>query len=193
MWDSTDYWSKRFTSKEVFEQIAAIPSNDFAWMQQELQWFFESPAERAQMEQYWATANENVPTDFDLGDYTSVNVSFAPFLPFSGAYIWDDYGNDFLSISVGVGTPGVSVTRKDISINGIDIDNLGLSNEERATLSRETIAGPSRGLSVDYIFLEASIEYGVATDTRNVFAGGGVTISPAPGGFLSLLSLTWER
>jgi RHS repeat-associated protein len=39
MWDSTDYWSNRYTSKEVFEQIAAIPSNDFAWMQQELQWF----------------------------------------------------------------------------------------------------------------------------------------------------------
>lgn len=121
--------ANRYTSKEVFEQIAAIPSNDLAWMQQELQWFWDTPEEQACRQQYWAMVEqyENVSTDLDFGDYTTLSGLFAPMLPFAGAITRDDYGNWYFGVSVGSGTPGVSLTRKDIFINGTDIDQMGLS------------------------------------------------------------------
>jgi RHS repeat-associated protein len=59
MWDDTDYWQNRYTSKEVFRQIASVKDNDAAMMRRELQWYFESDAYQQWRQQRWEQSSRN--------------------------------------------------------------------------------------------------------------------------------------
>jgi hypothetical protein len=59
MWDDTDYWSNRYTSKDVFRQIAARNDLDAAWMNQELDMFFQSDSGQQWSQQTWNNNRES--------------------------------------------------------------------------------------------------------------------------------------
>ncbi len=172
MWDSTDYWSNRFASKDVFNSVATDATNGTDFFQGQLDIFLHSD-EGGQ----WLHDQPEIHVgDVDFGDYWSINGSLGYF---GGALIADDYGNIYVkSDNNFIGSPGFGVSRGDILIsngNGTwtDIDNLGVSRADKAALAPNILVGPSRGGSAGYAFLAAGVAYNLEGPAHVTVESGG--------------------
>jgi RHS repeat-associated protein len=193
MWDDTDYWSSRYTSKDVFRQIAARNDLDAAWMNQELNMFFQSDSG-----QQWSQriGIDNRPFSPDLGDYTSLNLSVPGF---QLAIIRDDAGTWYVRGGLGAGFPSASLTRGDIFVNigsgsenaYIDIDQLNISQADKALLMQDALTGYSGGFSAGFRFLEVGGSWSVTHEIpRYIMTEAGISNSPGGSFYVSPIART---
>ncbi len=155
MWDSTDYWSNRFTSREVFvNNVANNGHNGTDFFQGQLDNFFSSDEGKM-----WLTSTSREPLppgDIDWADYVAVTLG-GGFVKAAGigefSIIVDQYGSIYARVGLGVNTRGVSLsfggalynTAPDGNLfgNRIPIDQLNVSETERMQILKNVLAGDS--------------------------------------------------
>jgi RHS repeat-associated protein len=184
-WDESGYWSNRFTSKEVFSQyIAPTPSLGVDFFQTEMNLFFQSDAGK----KAFAAQPQRTPPEQDFGDFSAVSASLGAGSAFLGAALLrDDYGNWYFRVDIGQ-TQGATVTRGDLGVfsngNYRDIDNLGLSWEEKRALAPDIMIGPSQSLGGGHFNLYVGTSRNIMGDPHMTVEGGlslsrtSVSISP---------------
>ena len=199
MWDSTDYWKNRFTSKAVFlNDVANNGANGTDFFQSQVDFFLNSEDGKAWIKGSPCTACYG-PVEQDFGDYTSftlvlpikVRQSDIGFTEF--ALIMDDHWNFYRRIGPGIGTPGISLSRGDVLIFSegkyIDIDTLNLAADQESLLMLERMPGASRGLSAGTsVFAGGGA---ISADGQTVTVEAGFTFPPSGvSGFLAPNSVT---
>ena len=149
MWDSTDYWQKRYGDISVWNEHIAPSSVDLSFMENELNMFFNSDAGRD-----WLTrVPRDNPPPLDTGDYWRISFSYN-FIEFT--LTRDDFHNWYFGSAVGLYTPSISLERGDIlaNITGapnpsyldlVDIDSIGLQSAEKSKKMKDALAGDSAG------------------------------------------------
>jgi hypothetical protein len=132
-------------------------------------------------------ANQNGPTNFDLGDYTSVGIQIGFVNP---QLIFDDYGGVYFAVGLGGGIPGISLSRNDIAIDMVDIDRLNLSDEQKASAANQSLTGASRSISGGFLFVEFNFGWSAGTTPQYQTMGGGTSFSPGPSAWVNILSFS---
>jgi len=173
MWDDTDYWSNRYGSKDTFfDYVTTDATNGTDFFQEQLNNFLNSDEGNT-----WL--NNSVPIfpdgEQDWGDYTAVTGSFGFY---GAALIVDDYGNMYIrSDNNFVGSPGIGISRGDIIVSKddgtwMDIDHIGLSRADKASLAPNILVGPSRGGSAGVGFMTLGGAYNLQGPTHFSVEGG---------------------
>ena len=195
MWESTSYWQKRFGDISVWSDYIAPSSVDTEFMSNELIMFHNS--EEGQLSHGFEIPQH----DLDLGDYTAFSGSLG-LLGYS--IIRDDFGRIYVRLGLDIGTPGISLTRGEVLriddpnkvglrniISGdfaaIDIDEIGLSNEQKQDLMQSLMVGPSTNGSFNYMLF--SFEASKSASSISIDNGIG---GPNLGGNYSPYSYTWQ-
>ena len=142
------------------------------------------------------------PSPPDFGEYTNISV-VVPGPKVNGARIGllefgvivDDYGNVYRHSGTSIGTPGVSATRGDISVQKgggyVPIEDLNLSGNDEAKLVRDLIQGQSNAINGGTLILTAS--FAANRDGSAIYAEGGVSFPPSvvSGGGSSITTKYW--
>ncbi len=172
MWDSTDYWSNRFASKDVFfTEVANNGYNDTDFFQGQLtnflssddggQWLHDQPVIHV--------------GDVDFGDYWSINGSAGVY---ELAFIIDDFSNVYFRTGPGAGSPGIAIRRGDVLVptsdgsEFIDIDLAGLTRAEKSELMREVMPGLSSGVGGGIVYASVSLSTNIPPSATFIEAGG---------------------
>ena len=193
-WDSTEYWNNIWGSKDTFvNYIAPTEALDASFFQEQLLQYFKSYDFRA-----WSEANATQWPDqgsLDLGDYTAATYTF-PFGEIS--LIVDDFGNGYLRLGPGRGISGPSLTRGDVYIHQtnvlefpslltldgyVDIDQLGLTPDQKNAMIQSALAGPSTTAS-------AGMNYGIFAYAIGLMPPHNITLEAGIGGKSSLSGTT---
>jgi hypothetical protein len=98
--------------------------------------------------------------------------------------------------------PGLSLTRGDIfididnssAVKRVDIDQLNISQADKAILMQEALTGYSGGFSGGFYFLQGGGSWSVSKPlepSKYVMTEAGISGSPFPGGFVSPIGRTW--
>ena len=162
-WDKTDYWQKRWPDKEAFKKyLGDSPLHGYDFF---LPYWMESLA----YEKEWNAAHPSTPctgcsgkVEYDFGEYTAINVAFGYF---GGALVIDDFGNVYIRTDNNlIGSPGFGISRGDIFLsngNGTwtDMDQAGLSREDKTVLAPNVLVGISRGGSIGAKYFAAGVAY----------------------------------
>ncbi|MEZ4868014.1 MAG: RHS repeat-associated core domain-containing protein [Caldilineaceae bacterium] len=190
MWDDTDYWSSRFTSKDVFLKVATDITNGTDFFQAQFDFFFQSEEGKQ-----WLGGDQHSfqPPEQDFGDYTSFNGSMGMY---DVAFIIDDFGNVYFRLGPGAGTPGVSVRRGDVlveqsgGLGAKDIDQLGLTRKEKSDLMQELMPGVSEGVGGGIIYTSVSVSANLSPPFATFVESGVTGPFPVSWGFAPI-SRTW--
>lgn len=184
------------TKDNFINNVATQPYLGADYLKDEWQRFLGSPQGKE-----WADVPvDTKPVEQDFGDYTSINVT--PYL-LDASLIIDDFGNVFLRVSPTIAPPGVSLTRGDVLVvndpnatffdvmldkaTATDIDQLGLSRQEKGKLMQQLMVGESQGISFGGRYLTGGISQakGVITFDSGITAKSfSLTIA--------LNSFTWQ-
>jgi RHS repeat-associated protein len=161
MWDQTNYWQNMWPAgKDHFiNNIAPLPVGAEFFENRMLEYFNSS-----KYQDYRAThpmSGSSSSSELDLGDYTSIN---ATYFVLDGSLTVDDFGNVFLRIGPALGVPGISLVRGQVSMisdpnanlmdvttgkaTATDIDQLGLTREEKSQLMKQLMVGESQSVSI---------------------------------------------
>ncbi len=202
MWDSTDYWSNRFASKDVFfTEVANNGYNGTDFFQGQLtnflssddgnHWLHEQPRSMPSQPINWA-------------DYVAITWGFG-FAPGAGisevSIIVDQYWNVYGRYGMGANTRGISVSTGGVLINTdpsgnllgerTGVDELNVSEAERVQLLKGGLSGYSASASgtvgIGGVGGSVGLESPYNTTIEAVIAGPGVSVAP-----WSYTFLLWE-